>query len=205
MTRTLSELFAASPAALVENIVLALAFSWLGYRISVRHRAVRGVTPWRLPSYAWALICLVFQFIGLALEILAELTTRPALPSGGQQAPSATVPPYRFDVARPGGPTAPGSGTFAEPDLGTFPSNEPAPPPSDAAGRPPLFGWYPDPRRRHERRYFDGRRWSDLVADAGTVSEDPVATPAASSELPAPAWRQGPLDQFPPPSWPPRS
>lgn len=203
MTQTLSELFAASPAALVENIVLALAFSWLGYRISVRHRAARGVTPWRLPSYAWALICLIFQFVGLALEILAELTTRSTLPSGGQQAPS--VSPYRFEATPPAAAPGGGSGALAERELLSVPSNEPAPPPGDAAGRPPLFGWYRDPRRRHELRYFDGRRWSDLVADAGAVSEDPVATPTESPE-PAPSpWRPGPLGQLPPPSWPPSS
>ena len=202
MTRTLSELFAASPAALVENVVLALAFSWLGYRISVRHRAARGVTPWRLPSYAWALICLVFQFLGLALEILAELTTRSALPSGSQQAPGA-VPTYRFGAAPQTGAAAPGPGVPLEHDLVSIPSNEPAPPPSDAQGHPPLFGWYPDPLGHHELRYFDGRRWSDLVTDAGAVSEDPVA---ASAPQPRPVpWRQGPFDHLPPPSWPPSS
>ena len=33
-------------------------------------------------------------------------------------------------------------------------------------------GWYPDPCRVHEMRYFDGRGWTDHVTDSGTQSED---------------------------------
>jgi hypothetical protein len=33
-------------------------------------------------------------------------------------------------------------------------------------------GWYPDPSRVHELRYFDGQGWTDHVSDAGTASED---------------------------------
>jgi hypothetical protein len=33
-------------------------------------------------------------------------------------------------------------------------------------------GWYPDPSRVHELRYFDGGAWTDHVSDAGIVSED---------------------------------
>jgi len=35
-------------------------------------------------------------------------------------------------------------------------------------------GWYPDPRRRHEVRYWDGSLWTDHVADRGVASTDPV-------------------------------
>lgn len=34
--------------------------------------------------------------------------------------------------------------------------------------------WYPDPTRRHELRFWDGRSWSAYVADQGTQSTDPV-------------------------------
>lgn len=33
----------------------------------------------------------------------------------------------------------------------------------------PVTGWHPDPRGRHELRYFDGRRWSDHVTHFGPV------------------------------------
>jgi len=48
-------------------------------------------------------------------------------------------------------------------------------------------GWQPDPRGRHEYRYWDGTRWTDHVADQGKVSRDPVADtspPGASGPAP---------------------
>lgn len=35
-------------------------------------------------------------------------------------------------------------------------------------------GWYPDPARRHELRYWDGDHWSPSVSDAGVRSTDPL-------------------------------
>ena len=35
-------------------------------------------------------------------------------------------------------------------------------------------GWLPDPRGRHEFRYWDGTNWSDHVADSGLAGTDPV-------------------------------
>jgi hypothetical protein len=35
-------------------------------------------------------------------------------------------------------------------------------------------GWYPDPSRAHEVRYFDGAGWTDHVCDAGAASEEPL-------------------------------
>lgn len=32
-------------------------------------------------------------------------------------------------------------------------------------------GWFPDPGRVHEMRYFDGTTWTDHVADAGVVTQ----------------------------------
>lgn len=45
-------------------------------------------------------------------------------------------------------------------------------------------GWQPDPRGRHEYRYWDGTQWTDHVSDQGEVSQDPVAdaTPAGAAE-----------------------
>jgi hypothetical protein len=35
-------------------------------------------------------------------------------------------------------------------------------------------GWYGDPSRRHESRYWDGVRWTDQVASGGVTASDPV-------------------------------
>ena len=40
-------------------------------------------------------------------------------------------------------------------------------------------GWYPDPTRSHELRYFDGATWTEHVSDQGTAAVDPV--PAGGS------------------------
>lgn len=36
-------------------------------------------------------------------------------------------------------------------------------------------GWQPDPRGRHEYRYWNGTQWTDHVADNGVASKDPVS------------------------------
>lgn len=168
---------------LVLAIALWLIFALLGYRISWRHQVLRGVTPWRFPSYVWAAICFAFGPVGLAVELFAEFTTKPRLPS------SLSRVAFRDGSARA---TLRGSGTIdvqrrPAPSVGeTFEQPRPVvteaaptpagpPPPLDASGKPALFGWYADPLKRHEKRYFDGRGWLDLVADAGARSSDPVA------------------------------
>jgi len=35
-------------------------------------------------------------------------------------------------------------------------------------------GWFPDPSRTHELRYYDGATWTEHVSDQGTVAADPV-------------------------------
>lgn len=44
-------------------------------------------------------------------------------------------------------------------------------------------GWQPDPRGRHEYRYWDGKQWTDHVSDQGEVSTDPVADTSPSGEV----------------------
>lgn len=163
-----------STGAIAESALLALAFAFIGYRISVRHRVVRGVTPWRLPSVAWALICLVFQFVGLAVELLAELTTRPSLPAP-PRAVRTELGPYG-PLARPAGPPGGSAGLEELVPEHLRPYSDPrlAPPAGARPGQPPDFGWYPDPFGRHGQRYFDGKRWGAEVVDGGVLSRDPV-------------------------------
>ena len=55
-------------------------------------------------------------------------------------------------------------------------------------------GWHPDPRGRHEHRYWDGSKWTDHVADRGVAGQDAVdaeaieiAAPIAPSKVDLPA------------------
>jgi hypothetical protein len=62
-------------------------------------------------------------------------------------------------------------------------------------------GWYPDPSRRHEFRYWDGTHWSLQVSDRGLATTDSELRPATGSNgapmvvppaAPAPAPMYGP-------------
>ena len=40
----------------------------------------------------------------------------------------------------------------------------------------PSAGWFPDPMRRHQLRYWSGGEWTEHVADAGQTGVDPLTT-----------------------------
>jgi hypothetical protein len=73
-------------------------------------------------------------------------------------------------------------------------------------------GWYPDPYRRHQTRYWDGGRWTEHVSDGGSPSvDDPTAPapPEAPPAAPPPTWG-APASSWPgsqaaasPPAWSP--
>ena len=51
----------------------------------------------------------------------------------------------------------------------------------------PGEGWYPDPNRRHELRWFDGEHWTTSVMDGGQAAQDdpsPLAAPGAPVRIP---------------------
>lgn len=163
--------YGTSAKDLAISAAFAVVFAFLGYRISQRYRLIRGVTPWKIPSPLWAVICGVFQAFGIILELVAEVTTRPQpRPQPTPNASATTRPPFTY-AGGPASPTeTPGPITIA-------PAIERQPglaPPTDKAGRPALFGWYPDPTKRHSLRYWDGRFWSEHVADNGALAVDPV-------------------------------
>jgi hypothetical protein len=163
---------AGSSGELALSAAFAAVFALLGYRISVRHRMTRGVTPWRLPSIFWAILCAVFQPFGIILELVAEFTTRPQprpSPTPGGSGPSGRE--FAF-----GGSRATAAETLAPIEIaaGPAPYGPVLPPPSDGSGRPPLFGWYRDVTERHALRYWDGRGWTEHVADDGKASTDPL-------------------------------
>lgn len=187
-------------ATTIETFVIALVFGFAGYYAAERFRRSRGTSPWRLSPTLWGLICSLFTLLGVMVLLLAELTTRRQLPY---------APPARLDSSyRAPTPRGYGAPTFAGPTLpfpppgipAPFldPSGYPAPPSPD--GRPALFGWYPDPAGRHQLRYWDGRRWSEHVADDGAASSDPLGPPPAPPFMPPPPPFGAPGPGTPPPT-----
>jgi hypothetical protein len=53
--------------------------------------------------------------------------------------------------------------------LGVRSGGRPAQPPTAPSGR-----WAPDPTRRHELRWWDGRTWTPSVSDQGVLGHDPI-------------------------------
>lgn len=153
------------------SAAFAVVFAFLGYRISQRYRLIRGVTPWKIPSPVWAIICGLFQAFGIILELVAEITTRPQpRPQPTPNATASTRPPFTYSGGQTSSTDTLGPITIApatQRPLGLTP-------PVDGNGRPALFGWYPDPTKRHGLRYWDGRVWSQHVSDDGNIAVDPV-------------------------------
>jgi hypothetical protein len=157
------------------DVILAVILAIVGYRLSQRTRVVRGVTPWRIPSAAWAIICLLFSALGILLELIAVYLTRSVQNQPTQVPPAYTPtspPPMHI-------PTVPMPGTTEE-VLSVYVPKVPASgfggPESDALGKPALFGWYKDVSGHHEMRYWDGRDWTKLVSDSGVTGEDPLTS-----------------------------
>lgn len=47
-----------------------------------------------------------------------------------------------------------------------------------AAANPPApQGWFPDPERRHELRFWDGSTWTTHVSDSGVVTDEGAPKP----------------------------
>ena len=69
--------------------------------------------------------------------------------------------------------------------------------PTGAVGSAPA-GWYPDPARVHEFRYFENNIWTDHVSDHGNVSEVPLgpAPPGMVGWFPPEAMVQSALSEY---------
>ena len=99
-----------------------------------------------------------------------------AQPWGGTPHPG-TPPPGGGPPAYPGQPPAGPPGPWAYPGPGApgteTPYGQPVPTAQTPVENPP-FGWYEDPSGRHEKRYWDGTRWTEHVSDGEARSTDPV-------------------------------
>ncbi|MDE3085421.1 MAG: DUF2510 domain-containing protein [Acidobacteriota bacterium] len=102
---------------------------------------------------------------------------QPGQPYPGAGQPWGGAPPgYPGQPQPPVGPPGP----WADPGAGApagqgFPYGQsPPPPPPPRPVENPPFGWYADPSGRHEKRYWDGTRWTEHVSDDDVRSNDPV-------------------------------
>ncbi len=137
-----------SDSVLAIAFVIIVLLAFFAYGAAAQHRARYGVAPWGLPPWAWSLLVFCFPII-LVVFAIALFTTRP-------RRRSRDVPPV---------PDEPGEPVVA--DRFGFGSSHPPP-----AELPPA-GWYRDPSGRHERRYWDGKGWSEHVSDQDVRSLDP--------------------------------
>ena len=55
-------------------------------------------------------------------------------------------------------------------------------------------GWHPDPRGRHEHRYWDGTRWTGHVSDGGVTAQDEL-DPAVEIAAPEPVMAPTPAPE----------
>ena len=137
-------------AEIIEAVVLGAVLALFGYRYSERFRLRRGVTPWKLPSAAWAVLLFFLPPVAV-IYLIACLTTRSrtgpkdwnAPPPGwgpGQapnswRAPSSGYGPgsaQGWDAQVPSGPEAPSTGYGSGPPGGWV-----APPPPGGWDAPP--------------------------------------------------------------------
>lgn len=69
---------------------------------------------------------------------------------------------------------------------------------SAATGQPP--SWLADPFRRYQLRYWNGRKWSDQVADSGVQATDPNGARGIPLQAPTSSAMAAPASWYPDPS-----
>lgn len=175
----LAALTSSQTGVLVAWSVLSAVVGLLAYMVSDRFGRSKGVTPWRVPSLAWAVIALVsFAVLPVVLLVLpvACLTTPAA---GGRQRPggargeSRDADAMASEARRPGRRQEPGVAPHLDREPAMASSGSTSPTMVPEVRDLPLFGWYRDPSGRHQLRYWDGRFWTEHVRDDDVRGIDP--------------------------------
>lgn len=113
----------------------------------------------------------------LVLDVARSTFIRLGTVGGGSPPGRATWLPPRAPVPKPVERTAAAAPTeeLAAGANARSEANLPAEPPTEpvAAALPPP-GWHPDPSGRHWWRWWDGRGWTEHVADGGAPYVDPL-------------------------------
>jgi len=157
------------------DLAVGLICGLLAYRISERHRLLRGVTPWHVPSVAWGVLCFLVAPVGVLLQMVAQLTTRPAMPR--ELGAELQEPPTNFLQAGAGQPLPPESPGLAQP----------------VAGRAVADGG-----GSNGTRQSGARSWNPL-ARPGQSSATPGRAATPGSVDPMAAW--APVPSLPPFGW----
>lgn len=172
MTGTLAATYTISSADIVLSLVVLGLMVMSGifvYRTSEQMRVGYGITPWRLPSWLWVIVVVVFFPWTLLLYLLAWATSRPRGGVGrggpgpyfGGQGPYGGPGPYPYGHGPYGhGPYAPGpygppgnapgqgaAGPYGPPGHapGQGGPGGPTPPPHPGAPTPPPYPGGPTP------------------------------------------------------------
>jgi Na+/melibiose symporter-like transporter len=87
------ELAAISSSRLVLALVIGVVVAMVAYRSSERFKGTHHVTPWRIPSWAWALIGFLSLLLCAILMLIAQRTTKPSVALDHVDAAESGAPP----------------------------------------------------------------------------------------------------------------
>ena len=164
---------------------------------------VAAVAPVRAPEPAVASGPLVLRSPAAVARDVPPLVMRPA-PAVPPMAPAPVAPPANGAAVPMAMAMPPANGSSAPMAMAMPPANGssapmaidatidlrpvvvPAPtmydyPPPQRLDIP--AGWYKDPRRRFEFRWWDGSRWTDVVSHDGTPTHDPLKSPQPTTTV----------------------
>ena len=163
-----------SAPILIVAVMINLVFATIIFFASERFRRAHGVTPWRMPSIAWAIIGFLSWLICLILWLVASSQARKKLAAGGYGPAPGHPGGYGYGYGPAPGASAAGppAGSGYHPGYGVPLPGPAATAPGTAPGASPP-GWHPDPGGRHQYRYWDGSRWTEHVSDHGQAGTDP--------------------------------
>jgi hypothetical protein len=146
---------------------------WTAIQVSNREKTSGFVYPGLAPeAVRLRLAVAIAIFNGEGAEVAKELHEELASRGGGPIAAEfdLAAPPASATEPTPPQPSAPDEVSRPQPPVAAAPS----PPPPKNLPPPPQPMWTHDPSGRHQYRWFDGKTWTDFVADNGQESHDPL-------------------------------
>ena len=87
------ELATVSSSRMIIALVIGVVVALVAYRSSEKFKEANHVTPWRIPSWGWALIGFLSLLLCVILFLIAKRTTKPAAPLHEAGTSEFGVPP----------------------------------------------------------------------------------------------------------------